>query len=107
MVLLDRVTIACGGLIKEYFLINLLIGCTFGIYSKFIFGNFLEKKSKPLIDIFVLKAIIILNIIIYPYAKLLYRYTWNFMLGDKFHMYSLSPITIYFLIGYKGTLRLC
>ena len=93
---LDIVKNSFWGLRREYFLRNLLIGSIFGICLWFLFDKLLEKNPKPLMDMLVLKSIIVLNTIFYPYAKFLYDYAWEFVLGNRTYIYSVNPITLYF-----------
>lgn len=93
---LDIIKSSFCGLRRDYFVRNLLIGSVFSICAWLLFDKLSEKSPKPLMDMVVLKGIVVLNAVLYPYAKFLYDYIWDFFTGNNVYVYSINPITLYF-----------
>lgn len=88
-----------GGLRKEYFFRNLVLGVLLGI-GLWMLIDALEARStspKPLADILAMKVFIVISALLYPYAKFLYDYAWELILGDRIYAYSINIFTIWFM----------
>ncbi|SSS46530.1 Uncharacterised protein [Acinetobacter baumannii] len=98
--LVNILTNSFGGLESRYHLRNLVFGAIFGLCA-WLLIDALESGAanpKPLSVIVTIKILIILNSLLYPYAKYFYDYLWGFLLGDRVYAYSLNPITIFFVL---------
>lgn len=95
IMVLDIIKNSFWGLRREYFVRNLIIGGIFSICVWFIFDKLNEKHPKSLLEIVTLQSIVVVNGLLYPYAKFLYDYIWEFFIGDSVYVYSVNPITLY------------
>lgn len=89
-----------GGLTKEYYFRNIFIGSLFGICA-WLLIDVLEKGSdnpKEFTTIITIKALIVLNSLLYPYSKFMYDSIWGIVLGDRVYAHSINPISIVFIL---------
>ncbi|NLZ45991.1 MAG: hypothetical protein GX896_04800 [Clostridiales bacterium] len=87
-----------GGLKKDYFVRNLVIGLIFSA-PIWVMIDALETRAtnqKPFWDMFFIKAYFSLMGLLYPYAKFLYDYIWELIIGDTTYFYSINIITVWF-----------
>ena len=87
-----------GGLKKDYFVRNLVIGLIFSALI-WVMIDALETRAtnqKPFWDMFFIKAYFSLMGLLYPYAKFLYDYIWELIIGDTTYFYSINIITVWF-----------
>lgn len=91
------------GLRKHYFFRNLVIGLAFSVLMWLLINNFEAKATlqKPFWDIFFVKAFFLLSGLLYPYAKFLYDYIWEFIIGDATYIYSINIFTIWFKLIFR------
>lgn len=89
-----------GGLRREYYFRNLFIGIAFGV-AIWLMMDALEARSsnpKSLQDLVIIKGFVVLNSVLYPYAKFLYDYLWQLIRGDNVYAYHLNLFSIWFIL---------
>ncbi|MFW2082896.1 hypothetical protein ACNPQK_18215 [Acinetobacter guillouiae] len=87
-----------GGLRKDYFIRNLIIGIVAAVLAWLMIDT-LEARAttpKPFWNLVIIKGFFIFNGLLYPYAKYLYDYIWEVITGDAVYVYSINIITIWF-----------
>lgn len=98
--MLSLISMTLGGLKRDYYLRNLLIGSFFGLLMWLIIDMLEAKASVPkaLHEIVIMKGYVVFNSILYPYAKFLYDYFWELVLGNRIYAYSINVFTVWFIL---------
>lgn len=100
IIMLSLISMTFGGLRRDYFFRNLFIGSVFGVLTWLIIDMLEAKASvaKPLHEIVIMKGYVIFSSLLYPYAKFLYDYFWELLLGDRVYAYSINIFTVWFIL---------
>lgn len=98
--MLSLISMTLGGLRREYFFRNLLIGSVFGLFMWLIIDMLEAKASVPksFHELVIMKGYIVCNSLLYPYAKFLYDCFWELLLGDRVYAYSINVFTVWFIL---------
>lgn len=98
--MLSFISMTFGGLRKDYYFRNLLIGLVFCV-GMWLMIDMLEAKAstpKLLHELVIMKGFAVVSSLLYPYAKFLYDSFWELLQGDRVYVYSINIFTVWFIV---------